>query len=258
MSDEARELDRLGAGYAAGWRDALAQPTAALFQSGAFALHSGELSNWRIDCDALTDADIETLALVVAEGVGDFGTVEGVPKGGLRLAKALEVYAQGGSLLIVDDVLTTGASMEEQRAGREAVGAVIFARGECPAWVTPLFSSMPTAAREAAAVQALRALTEDDPAYSSHQEPEDARPGDACLLCDLDNLSPAAAALLAQGEMVWRLEWLVAELRTHIRMEGHGSFVHGPGCHLCHAFTRTTDDAVRARVALAPREEKDG
>jgi len=53
------------------------------------------------------------------------------------------------------------------------------------------------AAREAAAVQALRALTEDDPAYNSHHEPEDERPGDACLLCDLDNLSLAAAALLA-------------------------------------------------------------
>ncbi|KKL20362.1 hypothetical protein LCGC14_2456230, partial [marine sediment metagenome] len=45
------------------------------------------------------------------------------------------------TLLIVDDVLTTGASMEKQRAGRtNTIGAVIFARGDCPAWVKPLFA----------------------------------------------------------------------------------------------------------------------
>jgi adenine/guanine phosphoribosyltransferase-like PRPP-binding protein len=43
-------------------------------------------------------------------------------------------------LLIVDDVWTTGGSMEEHRAGRDAIGAVLFARGPVADWVTPLFT----------------------------------------------------------------------------------------------------------------------
>jgi len=110
-----------------------------LFQSGQFELHSGEHTTWKIDCDALSDTSIETLAHMVSDESGGFGSVEGVPSGGLRLAKALEKYATDGPVLIMDDVLTTGASMEEQRAGRDAIGAVIFARGSCPGWVRPLF-----------------------------------------------------------------------------------------------------------------------
>jgi len=68
-----------------------------------------------------------------------FGAVEGVPSGGLRFAEALRQYQSAGPLLIADDVLTTGASMELHRAGRDALGVVIFARGPCPAWVAPKF-----------------------------------------------------------------------------------------------------------------------
>ena len=115
-----------------------------LFQCGVFTLSSGALSYWKIDCDALSDADIETLALMLVEQLPTFGAVEGVPQGGLRLTEALRACpmrddAAGRPLLIVDDVLTTGASMERYRAGRNAIGAVIFARGLCPAWITPLF-----------------------------------------------------------------------------------------------------------------------
>ena len=72
-----------------------------------------------------------------------FGYVEWVSGGGERLGKAMlkwrNVYSP--TLLIVDDVLTTGESMEKQRASRkDTIGAVIFARGVCPAWVKPLFS----------------------------------------------------------------------------------------------------------------------
>jgi orotate phosphoribosyltransferase len=111
-----------------------------LFQRGAFKLHSGAFTDWKIDCDALTDEDIETLAEQIGRRFR-FGSVEGVPTGGLRLAVALERYLLPDSLplLIVDDVLTTGASMEEQRAGRDAIGVVIFSRGACPGWVTPIF-----------------------------------------------------------------------------------------------------------------------
>ena len=87
----------------------------------------------------LTDEDLATLAELVEATVGNFGSVEGVPTGGTKLAEALECYTKEGSLLIVDDVLTTGASMETQRAGREAIGAVIFARAEPPPWITALF-----------------------------------------------------------------------------------------------------------------------
>jgi orotate phosphoribosyltransferase len=118
-----------------------------LFQSGDFTLHSGEKSNFKIDCDALTDADIEALALMMAMRLPRYEKVIGVPSGGLRIAKALERYESiFGSLLIVDDVYTTGASMENKlteirQEDRECpvIGAVIFARRPTPAWITPLF-----------------------------------------------------------------------------------------------------------------------
>lgn len=114
-----------------------------LFQTGIFQLHSGATSLWKIECDALTDEDWATLALLVTENVAPFGRVEGVLRGGLPLAAALERSARYSSidrLLIVDDVWTTGGSMEAHRAGRDAIGAVVFARGPVAPWVTPLFT----------------------------------------------------------------------------------------------------------------------
>lgn len=111
-----------------------------LFIQGGFRLHSGAFSAWKIECDNLTDEDIETLALMLSEILPTFGSVEGIPRGGLRIAEALEPYVTNGSPLIVDDVLTTGRSMETQRAGREVLGAVLFQRGPGLSWVTPLFA----------------------------------------------------------------------------------------------------------------------
>lgn len=117
-----------------------------LFQLGNFTLASGVASPWKIDCDALTDEDIRTLAEMIRQMVGLFSSVEGVPRGGLRLAEALNPFCDigyGSRHLIVDDVLTSGGSME--RALQDClshapkVGAVIFARGECPSWIYPLF-----------------------------------------------------------------------------------------------------------------------
>lgn len=117
----------------------------ALFQLGKFQLHAGALSAWKIDCDNLTDDDIHTLARMLVDYLPAFNAVEGVPRGGVRLARALRCHStpDAATLLIVDDVLTTGSSLEQQRNGRPAVGAVLFARGPCPEWVTPLFQ-MPT------------------------------------------------------------------------------------------------------------------
>ena len=109
-----------------------------MFKWGKFVLHSGSQSNFLIDCQSLTEEDWDGLARLVASGVS-FGSVEGVPIGGLAFARALEPLATSGPLLIVDDVLTTGASMEAQRGDREAKGVVLFARGECPDWVVPIF-----------------------------------------------------------------------------------------------------------------------
>lgn len=119
--------------------------TYGLFQRGDFTLHSGEKSGIKIDCDALSDADLETIAWLLAGRLPLFGKVEGVPTGGLRLAEAMGRYARPAQsgLLIVDDVLTSGGSMEEHRAGRNAFGAVIFARRTPPTWVTSLFTMTP-------------------------------------------------------------------------------------------------------------------
>ncbi len=115
-----------------------------LFQLGDFTLHSGAKSKWKIECDALTDDDIEALALMISEMVGPFQKAHGVPRGGLRLAEALNAkhrQEDAAILLIVDDVLTTGNSMVEFRSQFEepCKGAVVFARGNCPLWVFPLF-----------------------------------------------------------------------------------------------------------------------
>lgn len=38
-----------------------------LFQTGNFKLHSGKTSNFKIECDALTDEDLETFAKLISE-----------------------------------------------------------------------------------------------------------------------------------------------------------------------------------------------
>lgn len=113
-----------------------------LFRHGKFPLHSGAISDWKIDCDALTEHDWETLALMAAQRLPNFEWVEGVPRGGLPFAEQLakRTVAGCGVLLIAEDVVTTGTSMERQRAGRPACGICVFSRGtHFPRWITPLF-----------------------------------------------------------------------------------------------------------------------
>ena len=104
---------------------------------------SGSKLPWKIECDALADEDWLWAAHRIAERV-EFSTVEGVPKGGLKLAKALEPLCTKGLLLVVDDVYTTGGSIYTHRAGREAIGYVLFSRAlKMPFWVGALWQLHP-------------------------------------------------------------------------------------------------------------------
>ena len=113
-----------------------------LFVNKTFTMHSGDIGHWKIECDALTDGDLDTLAYIISRRL-KFNKVIGIPRGGIRIAKALEKYeSDKGFCLIVDDVLTTGSSMEEvkkQHSDKDVIGVVIFARGKCPDWIIPLF-----------------------------------------------------------------------------------------------------------------------
>lgn len=114
-----------------------------LFKIGQFTAASGKQLDWKVECDALTDMDWAWAADQIYRRAAPYSHCEGVPTGGLRLAEILNTYAHGdgtGPVLIVDDVLTTGGSMERQRAGRDAIGFVIFARGPLPSWVRALWT----------------------------------------------------------------------------------------------------------------------
>lgn len=107
-----------------------------LFQHGEFVLASGEQSDFKIECEALTDDDWECLAYLASWCLPPFGTVEGVPRGGLRFADALRYHVTPGAnrVLIADDVWTTGRSWHDFRLslgylpGPDVVGVVAFAR----------------------------------------------------------------------------------------------------------------------------------
>ena len=139
-----------------------------LFKSGTFKLHSGEQSNYIIDCKVFSDQDWYTLAQISVDKLPPFGIVEGVPTGGLKFAEKLRnhatcetcghsYYPHSGhtitqascydcklfkpinKLLIADDVFTTGQSMVEQLGNRDGIGIVVFARRKPPSWITPIF-----------------------------------------------------------------------------------------------------------------------
>lgn len=110
-----------------------------MFQLGEFTLASGQQSKWKIECDSLTSENWEALALMASQILPAFGSVEGVPRGGIPFADALRKYATSGPLLIAEDVVTTGGSMERYRNGRPARGIAVFSRGNHPDWVTPIF-----------------------------------------------------------------------------------------------------------------------
>ena len=88
-----------------------------LFQKCNFISHAGLRLNWKIEMDALSDAEWDTCATMIMEyQKRPFYKAEGIPRGGVKLANALNKYASGDPIdqvLICDDVYTTGASFRE-------------------------------------------------------------------------------------------------------------------------------------------------
>ena len=120
-----------------------------LFERGKFTSNAGITLHYKIECDSLTEEDIATLAEIIGERTG-FSKVISVPRGGDKLATALEKYEDIAydTILIVDDVLTTGGSMERVKKQvmhdysdeyDEIIGIVLFAREKCPDWITAVF-----------------------------------------------------------------------------------------------------------------------
>ena len=124
-----------------------------LFQKIDFTSSAGLDLKWKIECDAISDDEWKCIATMIMERTRPFKSVVGIPRGGIKLAQELDKYSTGyhrDPVCIVDDVLTTGNSMEKYREDIEngskdepmiskPIGWVVFARGECPMWINPLF-----------------------------------------------------------------------------------------------------------------------
>jgi hypothetical protein len=116
-----------------------------LFETKDFTMHSGDKGSWKIDCDALSDEDLKTIAKLIADKIW-FSDVYGIPKGGERLAESLKQYKkEGGCFLIVDDVVTTGRSMNEARKKFGILntnGVAIFSRKKLDDnhWIRSVFT----------------------------------------------------------------------------------------------------------------------
>ena len=112
----------------------------ALFKKGTFTSAAGILLPWKIECDALTDEDWETLAVIIASKCM-FGSVFGVPTGGEKLAKALEKYITPGLSirLVVDDVFTTGKTLSGYIKLHDIIW-VVFARNPTPKHIKAIWT----------------------------------------------------------------------------------------------------------------------
>ena len=88
-----------------------------LFVEEDFIGHSGGELHWKIECDAIFPNEWKCLAKMIMEHeMRPFCSALGVPKGGVELGRWLNEYSTGNyddPYLIVDDVLTTGGSMDD-------------------------------------------------------------------------------------------------------------------------------------------------
>ena len=87
---------------------------AKLFQLGDFVSHAGKTLKWKLECDAISPKEWDCLAAMIMQyNKRSFGSVEGIPRGGIPLADALRKYATEGPPMIVDDIYTTGKSFDD-------------------------------------------------------------------------------------------------------------------------------------------------
>jgi orotate phosphoribosyltransferase len=123
-----------------------------LIQLGEFQLNSGLTSDFKLVADQFIADNLAGLVALIRRIVGPFSGVYGVPRGGLALEEALLPHINrslSSTVLVIDDVLTTGGSMKRAReklAGscQHIIGAVVFARGPCPPWVQAVFQLPPS------------------------------------------------------------------------------------------------------------------
>ena len=127
-----------------------------LFQKINFTSHAGLDLTWKIEMDALTPDEWECIAHMIMELSPPFKEAIGIPRGGNILGKLLNQHGTGKReqpICIVDDVLTTGGSMNDFKAKRQwrnpskYIGWVVFARNKPPSWVKALFQ-MPIEAQK--------------------------------------------------------------------------------------------------------------
>lgn len=155
-----------------------------LFERGDFTLASGAKATWKIECDALTQADWEGIAEMLVGYIAPFGLVVGVPRGGLPLERALAPYTTMGTTLVVDDVWTTGGSMNRyimevlKRHPGDVQRAVAFARGRLHPEVTALFAMPGCTPLANDRAHQLRKKADDDERRKTESEDDPGPAGD--------------------------------------------------------------------------------
>ena len=134
-----------------------------LFQQVDFISHAGIPMSWKIEMDALTDAEWDACAKMVMEyQKTPFYKAVGIPRGGVKFANALNKYASGDpkdEVMVVDDVYTTGTSFRE------------FIAEEYPMWTMQqgfrwcVFARKPSNTPEGGFVKALFTMPEINTRY---------------------------------------------------------------------------------------------
>jgi orotate phosphoribosyltransferase len=123
-----------------------------LFHREEFFSHSGKKLPFKIECDELSVASWDTIAWMISEKY-KFHFVYGIPTGGIFLATLLQRYVTSDrrdGILLVDDVITTGASFKHERRrifhdqgeNAQVKGVAVFSRmhgHSIPHWITPIF-----------------------------------------------------------------------------------------------------------------------